>query len=130
MTWPDFYPDNCPPSEAEPHRGDIYMFRMRNEAVELSFTPYIIKCPERVQPGLECIGSGVYCFRTLRELRHMMNAIPKIRRNAISIKTSSRESDGLHKNTGSSKGHYTWWLVEGIEPWNHAEDLVEAEASG
>jgi hypothetical protein len=52
LQWPDFYPENCPPAEAEPASGTVYRLVKHNppQAVEKSHVTWWI--PIEAEPWL------------------------------------------------------------------------------
>jgi len=110
----DFLPDSCPPAEAKQHDGEIYRFVFTEDKSkwEIEFTPYFIKCRDKVEPGKECQACGLSSYLQLDIAEEVKEKIPYFRKKAIIVKGIIKSTDGLILNTPSntSDKHYTWWV--------------------
>ena len=62
LQWPDYYPENCPPEEAEPTSGTVYRLVQRAPAQSEDFIPLYIDKPENFESKSireVCQGCGV-----------------------------------------------------------------------
>ena len=40
MQWPDYFPDDCPPQDAQPATGDVYRVVKQNPPESKDFIPF------------------------------------------------------------------------------------------
>ena len=116
MEWPDFYPANCPPAEAEPASGTVYRLVQHNPAEAEDFkTPW-----EEYRSTFEpptITNCGVSVHTDPRDSQRLKNRIGKFRRRQIA-KGELNPTHGMIQPTPSpEKSHHAWWIPVGAEPW-------------
>lgn len=118
MKWPDYYPDNCPPAEAEPASGIVYHLVQYNPPQVEDFVTYYQEDPNFFQsnPHLICKGCGVSVYTDLKDIRRLKKRYKKFKNRQIA-EGNLNPTLGVMKHTPSNrrKSHYTWWVPVGVE---------------
>ena len=124
MQWPEYFPENCPPTTATSPNGKFYRFiaKDHDEPQSKDFVSWrelnLEKpCPDNIP---ECQACGLSVYSDLEEIRRMKKVIPKLRKMKIAG-GSLTESSGKIKNTPSrnSQNHNTWWVPQNENPWQY-----------
>jgi hypothetical protein len=114
--WPDFWPANCPPEDAEPPDCEVYHYVRRNP-------PGKGDCKPRRGPNSqrcfddECMACGLSVYPTREAALECRDAVPGFRRLYVA-KATLEPHHGVMKMTPSaaSSMHHTWWVAIGIDP--------------
>ena len=124
MKWPEFYPDNCPPAEAEPASGTFYRlvrhnppraedFKSAFEENPKLFThiPMVKRCGLSVQKDLQD-------SERLERLERIKKRARKFKNRQIA-EGNLNPTLGMIKHTPSHdyKSHHTWWIPVEAKPW-------------
>ena len=121
MEWPDFYPENCPPAEAEPASGIVYRLVIHDPAQEGDFKTPFEENPERFnnKPDIKNCGLSIQTdIRDSEQLQKMMKMVPRFKNSQIA-EGELNPTLGLIQHTPSSKykSHHSWWVPIGAKPW-------------
>jgi hypothetical protein len=122
LKWPDFYPANCPPAEAESASGTVYRLVNHDPAQEEDFKTPFEENPRRFKytPGIKnCALSVQTDIQDSEQLKKaMMKMVPRFKNSQIA-KGELNPTLGLIQHTPSSKyrSHHSWWVPIGAEPW-------------
>lgn len=121
MQWPDFYPENCPPTEAEPASGTVYRLVRRDPAQPKDFTALFIERPGLFQnkpTAVVCQSCGVSVCKDRQDIVKLQRSSAKMRKRQIA-KGELNPTLGVIQHTPSRqyKSHHTWWILVGTEPW-------------
>ena len=116
MEWPDFYPVNCPPAEAEPALGTVYRL-VRHDPVQAED----FKTPWEEYPGRfkepTIINCGVSVHTDPQDSEKLKARIPKFR-NRQTAEGDLNPAFGMIQHTPSSeRSHHAWWIPIGAAPW-------------
>ena len=117
MEWPDFYPVNCPPAEAESASGTVYRLVQYNPAQAEDFKTPWEEFPRRFkEPTITNCGLSVHT--NPQDSEKLRNTIPQLRNRQIA-KGELNPELGLIQHTPSSEyeSHHSWWVPIGAEPW-------------
>jgi len=116
VEWPDFYPENCPPEEAEPASGTVYRLVKHNPPQAEDFLSTWEEFPGRFpKPNTRISGASVYT--DLKDIERLKNRIAHLR-NRKTAKGELNPTLGFIQQTeGKEKSHHTWWIPIGAEPW-------------
>ena len=121
MEWPHFYPENCPPAEAEPASGKVYRLVRNDPAQEEDFKTPFEENPSRFnnKPDIENCGLSVQTdIRGIAQLKKEMKMVPRFKNSQIA-EGELNPTLGLIQHTPSRKykSHHSWWVPIGAEPW-------------
>lgn len=118
MTWPSFYPDDCPPADAMPASGGAYRLVETNPPRREDFRSHRDRFPERPFHVPEWQACGVSIYRDVEDIKRLRRRIRKLR--SLDIAYGELEpSLGLVLPTPSTSepSHYTWWIPVEASPW-------------
>ena len=121
MEWPDFYPANCPPAEAESASGTVYRLVNHDPAQEEDFKTPFEENPRRFdnKPTIQNCGVSVHTDpQDSEELKKAMKMVPRFKNSQIA-EGELNPTLGLIQHTPSLKyrSHHSWWVPIGAEPW-------------
>ena len=116
LEWPDFYPENCPPPEAEPASGTVYRLVRNDPPQAEDFLSTWEEFPGRFpEPTIQI--SGVSVYRDPQDIERLKNRIRHLR-NRKTAKGELNSTLGFIQPTkGRERSHHTWWIPIGAEPW-------------
>lgn len=116
LEWPDFYPENCPPPEAEPAAGTVYRLVRNDPPQSKDFLSTWEEFPGRFpEPTIQISGASVYTDP--QDIERLKNRVRHLR-NRKTAKGELNSTLGFIQQTkGREKSHHTWWIPIGTEPW-------------
>ena len=121
MQWPDYFPDDCPPQDAQPATGEVYRLVKKNLPESKDFIPLREKKTSEDFDERECQVCGLSVFRSFEDAVKMKNRERGMKNRLIAKGTLSPHL-GKIKRTPSSKpygqSHHTWWVPTEVEPWS------------
>ena len=119
MEWPNFYPENCPPAEAEPAFGTVYRLVQHDPALAEDFRSTWEECPGRFEEPT-IINSGVSIYTDPQDIERLKNRYKKKFSKYKMAEGELNPTLGVIQHTPSSlgKSHHTWWVPVRAEPWN------------
>ena len=122
-SWPEHYPEQCPPKKAFHHQGVLFRFINRNNPVPRDFRSYYELDPEKDWGEQACQARGLSVVKCALGVKEMRDAIPALRRKKVSKAVISMEC-GMLANTpsSSSERHCTWWIPASLE---NPEEMFE-----
>lgn len=109
-SWPDHYPQSCPPSEAIDLNGTVYRFINGANPAERDFQSHYERQPDKDWGAEACKARGLSVLRTPADCGEMRKAIPALRKKRVAMATVTTPV-GLIATTPSHScdGHSTWW---------------------
>lgn len=121
LEWPDFYPANCPPAEAEPASGIVYRLVRHDPAQAEDFKTPFEENPRRFnnKPSIKNCGLSIHTdMQDSEQLKTVMKMVPRFRDTQIAG-GKLNPTLGLIHHTPSPKykSHHSWWVPVGAEPW-------------
>lgn len=118
-TFPDYYPDRCPPAEARDANQVVYRFVESNPPCESDFLPHRIRYPGR-QFSDECQACGLSVFSDIESLMQMRSILPKSHQRNWKYIAEGRLRPGcgviMPTPNDGSPAHMTWWVACGVVP--------------
>lgn len=131
MTYPEFFPENCPPIDAEETNGTFY--RLIKEKIKKELNEKHFKSPrenqlKRIWPPsyCECELCAISLIKDPNEI-HKQKSILKSKIAAYSsrkifvAKGNLLSKDGVIKNTPNKEekifSHHDWWKNKEVESW-------------
>lgn len=116
MEWPDFYPENCPPVEAEPASGTVYRLVQHDPAQAKDFeTPWEEYRKQFEPPTIENCGLSVHTDP--QDSKKLRNRIKKFRKRQIAEGQLNPTLGVTQRTPSLEKSHHSWWVPLGTEPW-------------
>lgn len=124
MQWPGFYPENCPPAEAQPASGTVYRLVKHDPPQSEDFLSTWEEFPGRFPvPTIRISGASVYTDS--QDIDRLKKRIPQLN-NRKTAKGELNPTLGLIQRTEAvEKSHVTWWIPIGAEPWFVFEVISE-----
>jgi len=116
-TFPDFFPENCPPSDAIEKNINVFRYIENKPPSDDDFKSYYELNPVKHEGRVEAYGLSV--VSNLESAKNSLNLNPGLRRKYKFIAKGTVTPDsGVIKNTPSQKQkyHMTWWLYQGVKP--------------
>ena len=106
-SWPDHFPENCPPDSAVPVTGIVYRFVDNLE--EIDFFSFYDLDPTK-NWGNACKARGLSVFRSQEVTESMAAILPSLRRKQLA-KAELTAGDGVigHTPSRNTAEHYTFW---------------------
>lgn len=126
MSWPDFFPECCPPEDSDEAQGEIYRLVYGNKPIESSFICHKLLYPQKKFPNV-CMACGLSISKTQVDVITSRKRVPSLKHRKIVV-AKLEDKIGNIKNTSTRqmKNHYTWWIPEDVEcPWNHFVDIED-----
>ena len=121
LTWPDLYPENCPPAEAEPVSGTFYRLVRHNPARAEDFKSVFEENPKRFNyiPTIENCGLSVQKDPQDSERLERLKKRARKYKNRQIAEGNLNPTLGMIQHTPSKKykSHHTWWVPVEAKPW-------------
>lgn len=121
LKWHDFYPDDCPPDDAEPASGIVYRLVRHDPPEAEDFETLYEERPiffENKQNDFICKGCGVSVCRDFEDIKRLQRSSGKMRKRKVAEGTvHSKHGMILHTPSALYKSHHTWWIPIGVTPW-------------
>ena len=118
MTWPDFFPADCPPSDAEDASGRLYRLIAGEDPEAGDFVPLVVSQPGRTFAERQCQACGLSVYREVDDAHRLRRRVPGHRDKRIAVGEFDEEPVGRlrHTPTRHEDSHHTWWVPESVEP--------------
>lgn len=118
--FPSYYPEGCPPVDAQPERLTAYRLCESRKVSPSDFIPVALKTKVKISPRKKLIQAyGVSVFTDVEGCQQAINVSPKLRHIVSCIACGEIDEDkGVIKKTPSctSNSHVTWWVYEDVQP--------------
>jgi len=122
MKFPDAWPKDCPPSDAEDADGVVFRVVKHNPPEEEDTATHMET--GRLPKAPPCLRCGLSVFREMRDAAHQRQLLPKLG-NLIASATLLPEHGKTKLTKGQRPTHTTWWAYEGVN--RHSLFAVFAE---
>lgn len=129
MHWPNDFPENCPPNDAQARSIIVYMLISTPIDVEKDFLPLYDRQPKgqanlREDAWRWCQAKGLSVFENKEHLRSIQGNVRRFKNHQIG-RFRITPAMGVLKPTSSLYGdsHRTWWFPVGIKPWQGFEGI-------
>ena len=120
LTWPDFYPADCPPAEAESASGTVYRLVKHDPARAEDFKSVF---EENLRGVKEKQTVNLYGLSVHRDSQDSERLRERLKNRARKFKNrqiaegSLNSTLGMIRHTPSiEESHHTWWVPIGAEP--------------
>lgn len=115
FSWPDFFPDACPPVEADLATGTVLRLVANDPPSPDDFRPWCVE-NGRLAKTKPCESCSLSVYGLLEDVRRMQKRVPGQRPKAVAQGELNSEM-GLTKPTPHKKdSHLSWWIPEGVDP--------------
>ena len=119
MTWPDHFPEDCPPEDTS--QGSFRVYYLANSPIQ----PKNFESLKERNPRFsgtseqECQACGLSIYEEIDDIRRTRRRVKRLRNRVIAVGTITTPQMGVIKPTSSRHGnsHRTWWVPIEIEPW-------------
>ena len=116
LQWPDYYPENCPPKEAEPASGTVYRLVRHNPPQAKDFLSTWEEFPGRFpEPTIK--NSGVSVYTDPQDIERLKKRIRQLKDRKTAEGELNPTLGLIQRTAGKEKSHHTWWIPIGSEPW-------------
>ena len=117
LTWPDFYPENCPPAEAEPASGTVYRLVKHDPARAEDFKSVFEENPRGAIKKKTVKIYGLTVHGDSQDSERLKNRARKFKNRQIA-EGSLNPTLGMIRHTASiEESHHTWWVPVEAKPW-------------
>ncbi len=120
LEWPDFYPENCPPVEAEPASGTVYRLVEHDPPQKEDFLSTWEEFPGRFSEPTT-INSGVSVCTDLQDIDRLKKRYGHLRNRKTAKGELNPQLGKIQRSQGFTNSHVTWWIPVGAEPWRFFE---------
>ena len=117
--FPEYYPEQCPPYNANNTEGIVFRFTKEDKPHKQDFISFYEKNPNKDWGMDTCQAMGLSVFPTIEACEEMKRKIPALNKKKIAS-ANLNNNYGKFANTPStnSKRHMTWWVSCNLsEPW-------------
>jgi len=112
MTFPEGWPNNCPPADAVDASGVVFRIVNNEPPMAADFVSHfesgkLLKAPD-------CLRRGLSVFRELGDAVHQRRLFPRLGR-LIARGTLLAEHGKTRLTTGKQPTHTTWWSYKDVD---------------
>ena len=121
MQWPDYFPENCPPENAQAAFGQVYRLVDNDPPTPDDFQSWREQHPNEQCPKTvtECQACGLSVFTSISDIEVAQRKVRRLRNKKIAVGNLTIELGQIlptpSQNTGQS--HHTWWIPNDTKPW-------------
>lgn len=112
LQFPKDWPINCPPSDADDARGEVYRIVKHEPPEDADLESHHEN--GRLPKAPPCLRCGLSVFREIRDAVHQRHLIPKLG-SLIAQATLQAEHGKTKLTEGKQPTHATWWAYEGVD---------------
>ena len=120
MQWPDYFPDGCPPQDAQPATGEVYRLVKKNPPESKDFIPTRKKQPSKDFGEKECEACGLSVLRNVEDAVRVKSRAPGMKKRLVAKGTLNPHLGRIKRTPSKKFGqvHHTWWAPTDIQPWS------------
>ena len=111
MKFPDTWPANCPPADADDAQGDVFRLVKHNPPLADDTASHMETGKLPTAPA--CLRCGLSVFREMRDAVHQRQLLPKLGRFIAQAELVA-EHGKTELTKGTQPTHTTWWAYEGV----------------
>lgn len=124
-TWPDSFPDACPPSDAEVASGSFYRLVDSDPPTQRDFMNHhellaAGRFRSRFWPD-DCIAAGLSVFGDVADAQKTRAAVGPLRKKKIAVGEITGAGRMKHTPRHSKCTHHTWWRTADDAAWEGFE---------
>lgn len=115
MQWPDYYPQCCPPDDAEPASGQVFRLVEGSTPTFADFQPYFLQQLDKYKgTKCECDAAGISLRKTIEDIMCLKRRVSRFKRHHIAQASLEATHGKIKSSFGSS--HITWWVPVTVQP--------------
>jgi len=129
LTWPDYFPDDCPPGDAQVADGEVYRLVSQNPPLNTDFRPRVIEQTNGEYSSNLCKACGLSVFRDLSDIEETRRYSGALKNKIVAKGTLIPEAGVLKTTPNARRGgktHSTWWVPDEFDP-THLFQVIENE---
>lgn len=126
LSFPTYFPPNCPPAEASGEECILYRLCKNTQLSEKDFTSFYLINPEKHKDNVNAYGLSVY--RSAIDCQSAWRKSPRLRKKYRHIAfglTNKYRGKILDTPSLTNPAHTTWWVYEGVQPHTFFEIYSE-----
>ena len=121
-TWPEYFPQGCPPGDAIPAEGLLFRFLRRREPAASDFDDHWTIYPQHraawhANREKHCSVCGLSVYRTLEAAKKKRDILPPLRKMHIASGTVTEPCGLIAPTPRDQNDHYTWWPLPSGAHW-------------
>ena len=121
MEWPEFYPENCPPEDAEQASGTVYRLVRHNPPQAEDFKSLFEERStffENKPNDFICKGCGVSVCSDFEDIERLQRSSGKMRKRQVAEgHIQTKHGVILYTPSKLYRSHHTWWIPNEETPW-------------
>lgn len=111
--FPDNWPKNCPPNEAQDASGVYYRVGKSNPPATADFKSHVEM--NKKSRGDECIRNGLSVFSKQEEARHLIQIFPMLGSHVYQGELQAEHGKVKPTPSDQNPSHTTWWPYNGVD---------------
>ncbi|MCH9647784.1 MAG: hypothetical protein K0U98_06065 [Deltaproteobacteria bacterium] len=115
LTWPNSYPDLCPPAEATPADGTVLRLVRNDPPRPDDFRAWSVE-NGRVAKSKPCQSCAVSVFEQIDDVRKMQRRVPSQRVKPVAAAELKPEMGVTKLTPKRYQSHRSWWIPDGLDP--------------
>lgn len=124
--FPDYFPKQCPPDEAEPGVRQGYRLVRNDPPTESDFLPHVIKNPDKIYEGRNlCNACSVSLFADSADAMRARDISPHLANTKLAYGRVLPETGVVLGPSGGRSSHFDWWVYVGASPHQHFKVVGE-----
>lgn len=112
-SFPDNWPQGCPPADAEPAAGRVYRLVKRNPACADDFRTHDER--HKMPKADPCLRRGLSVFRTRHDAVHQAKLLPFLGDKIACAELCPEHGRMKLTPTTQRPSHTTWWPYPGVD---------------
>ncbi|WP_077356116.1 hypothetical protein [Virgibacillus halodenitrificans] len=120
--YPKFFPDGCPPEDAEPMELKVYRLVKEDKISKDDFKSFFEEGRDARNPKLPYVEYGLSVNTKYEEIKKYWRGNPALKKKFRNVASGlTYKYTGVVKPTPSKaqRNHYTWWLCKDASPENY-----------
>lgn len=125
-SWPEHYPENCPPEEADSRPGTYFRCISGNDVTEEDFeSNYDMNLRRDMERTNPCARRSTSIWSTFKGARRILDLWPQFPSRCIAEVGLDGRCGQLKRSKGKERReHYHWWIPTNIDPCHFATGEV------
>jgi hypothetical protein len=115
VNWPSFFPQSCPPSEAEDASAEVFRLVYSSPPSASDFRSYAEKLPDKWRGN--CKASGLSVFTDKADATRLIRRVPGMLAPGSSLASAilTPAAGKLMHTPKDGNSHHTWWAPDGFD---------------
>ncbi len=118
MQWPDYFPDGCPPQDAQPAAGEVYRLVKKDPPEQEDFKSLREKKPRDDFGEQACQACGLSVFQDDQDVLRVKRRAPGMQKRLVARGTLTPDFGQIKQTSSKDDGasHHTWWVPTKVQP--------------